>query len=174
MAEAIALAKVICRDDLGMITLRADLSRSGETLAEAVGLPLPDQTRITNDGHRWLGWMSPDELLLMLPLQETAAALNDAGKALQGTHSLVADVSDARVVFDITGEGADDVLSKLSPTDLSALPADGLRRSRAAQAAVAFWRIEAGFRLIGFRSTADYLALILKNAAIAGSGLAPR
>jgi len=69
---------------------------------------------------------------------------------------------------------AGDVIAKLSPANLDAMPGDGLRRSRAAQVAAAFWRIDGGFRVIGFRSTADYLGLVLRNAAIPGSGLAPR
>lgn len=174
MAEAIALARIERKSHLGMITLRADLSRSGPLLAQSLGLPLPETTRITTDGTRWLGWMSPDELLYLLPAQGVSAALTAAEQALHGTPSLIADVSDARVVFDVIGDGASDVLSKLSPSDVKALPQDGLRRSRAAQTAIAFWRIEHGFRVIGFRSTADYLGLILENAAISGSGLVPR
>lgn len=168
------LATIARVEDLGMITVRADFSRAGDAIAEAAGLALPDTTRISTDGSRSLGWMSPDELLLILPAQETAEAVTALNQALTGEHSLVADVSDARAVFDVTGPYADDVIAKLSPTDLSNMPQDGLRRSRTAQTAAAFWRIEGGFRLIGFRSTADYLAQILQNAAVAGSGLAPR
>ena len=118
--------------------------------------------------------MSPDELLLILPVAERADAITALTDALAGEHALVADVSDARAVFDVTGPHAGDVIAKLMPVDLDALPQDGLRRSRAAQTAAAVWRIDGGFRLIGFRSTADYLRLILDNAAIPGSRLAPR
>lgn len=83
-------------------------------------------------------------------------------------------MSDARAVFDVIGPDAADVLAKLSPVDVAGLQPGSLRRSRAAQTAAAIWRVEGGFRLIGFRSTADYLALILNNAAIGGSQLAPR
>ena len=43
-----------------------------------------------------------------------------------------------------------------------------------AQVAVAFWRQGKGLRVIGMRSTADYLQLILENAAMPGSDLQPR
>lgn len=172
MAEA--LATVTRVSGLGMITVRADLFRSGDAIAEAAGLSVPDQTRITTDGSRSLGWMSPDELLLVLPASQTAEALTALTQALTGEHALVADVSDARAVFDVTGRHAADVIAKLSPAGLDDLPVDALRRSRTGQTASAFWRIDGGYRLIGFRSTADYLGLILQNAALAGSQLAPR
>lgn len=172
MAETLAtIARV---EGLGMIAIRADLSRAGDALAEAAGLAVPAQTRIVTDDSRALGWMSPDELLLVLPVGERGDALAALADALAGEHALVADVSDARAVFDVTGPGAGDVIAKLMPVDLDDLPPDGLRRSRAAQTAAAVWRIPGGFRLIGFRSTADYLRLILENAAIPGSHLAPR
>ncbi len=172
MAEA--LATVARVDGLGMILIRADLARAGDAIAEAAGLAIPEPTRIVTDGSRSLGWMSPDELLLILPAGEVAAALADLQQALVGEHALVADVSDLRAVFDLTGAKPDQVLSKLCPVDFGAFPKDGLRRTRAAQTAVAFWRQGKGFRVIGMRSTADYLGLILQNAAIPGSDLDPR
>lgn len=172
MAEA--LARIARVDGLGMIQIRADLARAGEAIAEGTGLAIPAPTRITTDGSRSLGWMSPDELLLILPAGERPEALAALDQALTGEHALVADVSDMRAVFDVTGAHAADVIAKLSPADPGALPPGGLRRSRAGQVAVGFWRVTGGFRIIGFRSTADYLAQLLSNAAIPGSGLAPR
>lgn len=172
MAEA--LAQIARLDGLGMVMIRADLDRAGDAIAEAAGLAIPDITRIVSDGDRSLGWMSPDEVLLVLPQADRDDAITALTDALAGEHALVADVSDARAVFDVIGPHAADVIAKLMPVDLDALPADGLRRSRAAQTAAAVWRIEGGFRLIGFRSTADYLRTILENAAIPGSQLAPR
>lgn len=172
MAEP--LAEVTPVAGLGMIAIRADLDRAVDAIAGAAGLAVPAPLRIVTDGARSLGWMSPDELLLVLPAAETAEALAALTDTLSGEHALVVDVSDARAVFDLTGPGAADVLAKLSPGDPHALPEDGLRRSRAAQTAAAFWRVPGGFRVIGFRSTADYLGLILTNAALPGSGLTPR
>jgi sarcosine oxidase subunit gamma len=172
MAEA--LAGITAVEGLGMITIRADLARAGDAIAEAAGLAIPGTLRIVTDGARSLGWMSPDELLLILPGAETAEAVATLDEALAGEHGLVVDVSDARVVLDVTGAGAGDVLAKLVPVDLTGVPDDGFRRSRAAQVAIALWRVPDGFRIAGFRSTGDYLRLILENAAIPGSELAPR
>lgn len=172
MAETLAtIARVT---GLGMLTIRADLARAGEALAEAAGLGLPGTTGVMTDGSRALGWMSPDELLLILPEAELPEALDALNQALMGEHGLVVDVSDARAIFDVTGPHAADVIAKLAPVDAANLPEGHLRRTRMAQTAAAIWRIPAGFRVIGFRSTADYLGLILTNAALPGSTLAPR
>lgn len=167
------VATVTRRETLGMITIRADLAQAGDAIAEAAGLAIPEKARITTDASHSLGWMSPDELLLIVPAQETSEAIAALEQSLTGAHGLVVNVSDARAVFDVTGPHAEDVIAKLCPADPAALPQDGLRRTRAAQVSAAFWRIENGFRLIGFRSTADYLGQILENAATPGSQLAP-
>ncbi|RJE80528.1 sarcosine oxidase subunit gamma [Paracoccus sp. JM45] len=168
------LATITRQTGLGMITIRADLDRAGDAIAEGVGLAIPDTAGMTGDGTRILAWMSPDELMLMLPAAETPGAMTALEQALTGEHGLIVDMSDARAVFDVTGPDAADVISKLVPVDAAAMPTGHLRRSRAAQTAIAVWRHGDGFRLFGFRSTADYLELILQNAAIAGSQLAPR
>ncbi|MDO5647170.1 sarcosine oxidase subunit gamma [Paracoccus sp. (in: a-proteobacteria)] len=168
------LAQITRITGLGMVTIRADLPRMGEALAESVGLPIPDATQITTDGKRSLGWMAPDELLLMLPVDQVADALILLEQALTGEPGLVVDMSDARVIIDITGPHTDDVITKLAPVDIARTTPGTLRRSRLAQTAAAFWRIPDGWRVIGFRSTADYLTTILHNAAAPGTELAPR
>lgn len=159
---------------LGMILIRADLTRAGDAIAEAAGLPIPAPTRFATDGTRWLGWMSPDELLLILPgaeLAETLAALADA---LSTEHALVQDVSAMRCVFDLKGRKPAQALAKLCPVDFGALPTDGLRRTRAAQVACALWRHGEGWRIVAFRSVRDYLARLLDQAAAPGTQLDPR
>ena len=97
MAEA--LARITELTDLGMIQIRADLDRAGDAIAGAAGLAVPAQTSATADGSRTLLWMSPDELLLVLPRAETAGALTALTDALATEHSLVLDVSDMRAAF---------------------------------------------------------------------------
>jgi len=77
-------------------------------------------------------------------------------------------------VFRIQGARALDVLAKLCPADLAAMPEDGLRRTRAAQVACGIWREPGGYVLIGFRSVTDYLRGILTGAAAPGTQLDPR
>lgn len=170
-----ALATVSQVGDLGMIQIRADLDRAGDAIAGAAGLAIPAQGNTSTDGSSRLCWMSPDELLLVLPQAETAQALAALTDALSTEHALVLDVSDMRAVFRIQGERAVQVLMKLSPADLAPLPVNGMRRSRAAQTACGIWREDDdSYVLIGFRSVADYLRGLLDGAAAAGTWLDPR
>lgn len=158
---------------MGMITLRAklDLPNLAAAVQAAVGCDLPGQRRIVQVGERAVGWMSPDELLLILPYTEVAQAMAALATHLAGTHHLAADVSDARAVFRITGPRAGEVLMKLCPVDLACLAPDELRRTRAAQVAAALWAEEGGFTLVCFRSVAAYMMGLLTHSAMSGSEL---
>jgi sarcosine oxidase subunit gamma len=153
----------------GMVTLRADLA-AATTALKAAGVAVPDRRR-TGDGSLW---MSPDELLILCPRDGAADKVAAISGALKGTHFLAVDVSDARVMFRITGQGSAirETLAKLSPADLrgSALPVGEVRRTRFAQVAAAFWfESEDEARLICFRSVADYVFGLLTHAARPGS-----
>lgn len=162
---------------LGMITLRARPGTKGldKAVKAAVGLGLPAARRMVWDGPadagRGCGWMSPDEYLLILPPGEVGAAMAALEAGLKGTPVLIADVSDARCVFRIEGEKADQVLRKLTPADLDMLAPGELRRSRVAQVAAAFWAGEGGYTLVAFRSVAGYVMGILTHSAQPGSEL---
>jgi sarcosine oxidase subunit gamma len=158
---------------LGMITLRAkpDLPGLAEAIRAAVGTDVPASRRIVTNGDKAAGWMSPDEYLLILPYAETGAALAAIAEALKGQHYLAETVSDARAVFRIEGAKADQVLAKLSPVDFATLELNELRRTRAAQVAAAFWKDEAGYTLVCFRSVASYMMGLLTHSAQNGSEL---
>ena len=153
----------------GMISLRAAHDLGG--LADALGLAVPGQRRIVRGAEHAAAWMSPDEILLILPPEGVPARLAQIASALAGQHHLAVDLSDARAVFRIEGPQAADVIAKLCPIDLGALDPDEMRRTRAAQVAVALWREGQGFRLMCFRSVAVYVSDLLTNAATPGSGL---
>jgi sarcosine oxidase subunit gamma len=156
----------------GMITLRAKgLKSLDKAIRAAVGTKAPARRRIEFAGDRACGWMSPDEYLLVLPYPEVAKALAAIAKALGSEHHLAVDVSDARAVFRIEGDRADQVLRKLVAADLDRLEEGELRRTRAAQVAVAVWREDGGYRLVCFRSVAGYVMGLLANAAQRGSEL---
>ena len=154
----------------GMITLRGDLSskklqKAASALA-GVDFPGPRQASCVED--QGLAWMSPDELLLMVPHGDAEAAIAEIGKALKGSHHLAVNVSDARALFAVAGPGARAVLAKLCPVDLApgAFGPGDFRRTRAAQVPVAFWMPEAEmFELICFRSVARYVFDLLATAA---------
>lgn len=153
----------------GMITLRGDHAdaRLAGALDEVLGAPVPGLRRWTGGGGGQALWMSPDELLLLVP--EAAGTLARLGPALAGGFFTLADVSDARARFSVTGRAARDVLAKLAPVDFFDFPVGSVRRTRTAQAAAAIWREEGErFGLVCFRSVADYVEELLRNAAAPG------
>ncbi len=161
-------------EPVGMIAFRGDLEKAEvRTAMKAVtGLDVPGQRGISIRGDWALGWMSHDELIVLLHCTELGATLGALEDRLAGYHHLALDVSDARAVFRISGAGAREVLAKLSPVDLSAhrFGPGEIRRTRAAQVAVAFWLDEDGvFTLICFRSVARYVFDILSISAQSGA-----
>ncbi len=163
------------RGPTGMITLRGDLAapEMAKALDKALALTVPDTRRVqpakgVSKGQA--AWMSPDELLLILPYGQVATVCTSLSAALEGTHHLVADVSDARALITVSGQDAHvrEVLAKLAPVDLHPAqfgPGD-FRRTRLAQVAGAFWMPEAGqINVICFRSVAQYVFDLLSAAA---------
>lgn len=157
----------------GMVTLRGDLSGGDLAAAvrEAAGIAVPGRRGVVAEGPRSALWMAPDELLLLMPYAEapeTAAGINTA---LAGRFALAVDVSDARARLTVSGPRAREVLAKLCPVDFApGVFAPGeVRRTRAAQAAVAVWMSgQDEFSLICFRSVARYVFDLLGVAAAPG------
>ena len=160
---------------VGMITLRGDLSDDAlKDACQSDGLVVPERGKATGGLEAGLLWMSPDELMLLCAYGAAADRVAGLAKALEGHHGLVAEVSDARAVFRLTGKGAAirEVLAKLSPADMrmSALPVGQVRRTRLAQVSAAFWFTDDNEAvLICFRSVADYVFGLLSTAAQPGS-----
>jgi sarcosine oxidase subunit gamma len=169
-AEFTGLATVEDAGLQGMITLRGDLS--SKTLADAVkaatGADLPDRGRISVVADGAVAWMSPDELLLLVPYDGAVARTAALAEALKGEHALAANVSDARCFFSVSGRGAREVLAKICPVDFSAknFTVGDFRRSRTAQVAAAIWlEADGRFRVVCFRSVGAYMFELLANAA---------
>ncbi|MFT6676768.1 MAG: sarcosine oxidase subunit gamma [Sulfitobacter sp.] len=159
---------------LGMITLRGDLSAGYlKTLAtKQTGVEFPAQRTCKTDGLNGLAWMSPDELLMMCPYGDAQTSVARMTEALSGKHALVANVSDARAVFEVKGPLARDVMAKLAPVDLAIdrFSPGMFRRSRLAQVPAAFWMPDAEtFQIVCFRSVARYMFDLLSIAAQPGS-----
>jgi len=158
----------------GMITLRGDHSAAGFSgpLAEIAGLAIPARGQFSAEGERLLGWMSPDELMLMLPAGEVAETLDRLATALARVHHLAAEVTDARALFRISGAAAAvrESLAKLAPVDFSpsAFRPGTFRRSRLAQVPAAYWcEAEGSFGVMCFRSVAEYVFKALSVSASA-------
>ncbi|MEO3414966.1 sarcosine oxidase subunit gamma family protein [Roseovarius sp. CAU 1744] len=158
----------------GMITIRGDLASAGikKAATAATGLDLPGQREVKLSGENALAWMSPDELLALVPYADVDKKIAAIDKALKGKHYLAVNVSDARAVFRVSGTGAREVIAKLSPVDMSAeaFGVGRIRRTRMAQVPAAFWiDADGAITVICFRSVAEYVFNLLKGAAAKGS-----
>ncbi|OUS05050.1 sarcosine oxidase subunit gamma [Rhodobacterales bacterium 52_120_T64] len=158
----------------GMITLRGDLSsvQLKSAVSAVVGLGIPTQRKINRGPKGGVAWMSPDELLLLVDYDNADAIVAEITTAMAGEHHMAVNVSDARAVFLIEGQGAREVLAKGAPVDLStdAFRVGDLRRSRIGQLAAAFWMTEDDhFELVCFRSVGAFMFDWLSNAAREGS-----
>ncbi|MEP5153328.1 sarcosine oxidase subunit gamma family protein [Planktotalea sp.] len=167
------IAKVEEMGLLGMITLRGDFADKKLIKAvKKIAGGMPDQRVIVEKNGQSAAWMSPDELLLIVPHAEAAGVAEGLNASLQGTHFLAVNVSDARAVFDVSGPHARSVMAKLAPVDFAegAFEAGVIRRSRLAQIPAAFWMTQDGaFRVVCFRSVAKYAFDVLCVAAQKGS-----
>lgn len=183
MSEAISVLKgaefkgtVTVRDAglRGMITVRGDLAEEklAAAVKSAVGLAMPGLRGIREGKKGAAAWMSPDELLLMTDYDAADAAVDKIARTLAGTHHLAVNVSDARAMFTLTGDGVREVIAKGSPADLSpaALPVGEIRRSRIGQLAAAYWLSdEKTLHVVCFRSVGAHLYEWLCMAAEQGT-----
>ncbi|MEO0359028.1 MAG: sarcosine oxidase subunit gamma family protein [Pseudomonadota bacterium] len=161
-------------DGLAMITLRADLSDKAviKAVKTSTSMTIPAKTTAVMDGDSGLGWMSPDELIVLCPDHERSDTVAGLTKNLAALHALVTDVSDARAVFELKGDGVREVLAKLTPVDThpDALPLNAMRRTRFGQVAGAFWFQNATtVRIVCFRSVGDYMDMMLRQSAQKGA-----
>ncbi|WP_420859368.1 sarcosine oxidase subunit gamma [Marivivens marinus] len=159
---------------VGMVTLRGDLSAAKLKTAvkKITGQPVPGVRKSTVTGGKGACWMSPDELLIVVPHAEAAAAVAELESALAGSHFMAVNLSDARACMTLSGgAAAREVLAKIAPVDLSAsaFGAGDFRRTRMAQVAGAFWLDDAEtFHVVCFRSVGHYVFGLLENGAKAG------
>ncbi len=159
----------------GMITLRGDLASAtfAAAVQAATGTSVPGPRRIVMAGGKSALWMSPDELLLLVPYAEAAVVAAQLAAALAGEHALAVNVSDARAMFRVKGAKSAQALQKLAPVDFASLGEDEVRRSRIAQVAGALWKSgPEEFSLIGFRSVAGYIMGLLEVSARPGAEIA--
>ena len=154
---------------LGMITLRGDPEVTGAAV-EAVAACAPPERRLStiSEGCRAM-WMSSDELMLTCDHGRVSEMLDRLTAHLGDAHAMAVDVSDARAVFALRGEGAEALLAKLMPVDFAKLDPTEVRRTRMAQIPAAIWREEDGWRIMCFRSVARYAADLLEDARPVGA-----
>lgn len=160
----------------GMVTLRGDLRSAalGKAVKAGAGTEVPGRRDALFEGERGALWMSPDELLILTPYDEAAAATQAMTKALAGAHALAVEVSDARSVLALEGAEARETLAKLAPVDLhpGAFGPGMIRRTHLGQVAAAFWMTgENAFEIMCFRSVAVYVFDSLVAASAEGAAV---
>ena len=157
----------------GMITFRGDLSNAKlkSVCKSLTGFAVPEMGKAMSNGDKGVTWMSPDELLILVPHSETNDAIAAIEKAMKGQHFLAQNVSDARTHLTVQGSFAREVVAKLAPADLHPdhFQIGDFRRTRLGQVAAAFWMTDAEtFELICFRSVGQYAFDLLAASAKAG------
>lgn len=148
---------------VGMITIRGDFTDAAfaDAVKAAVGVAIPDTRTFAETPIGGLGWMSPDELLWVLPYGDAPEAASDLSAALGDSHHMVVNVSDARTVIRVSGQGARELIAKGAPVDMSPAgfaPGD-FRRTHIGQLAAAFWMggDDRTITVVCFRSAGAYL-----------------
>ena len=173
-AEASGFVRIREMGRQGMVTLRGDLSAAGlqSAVEAATAQDMPGQREILGGLGSGVAWMSPDELMVFCDANKAGDLAGLLGDALRGQHHLAVDVSSARAVFAIEGQGAREVLAKLCPVDMARFTPGEIRRTRLAQVPAAFWMADATtLHLVCFRSVAQYAFDLLANAAETPLGL---
>ena len=158
---------------VGMVSLRGDLSDATlqQAVAEMTGAAMPAPRAMETGASGSIAWMSPDELLILVPHREAPELVRRLSEALSDQHAMVVEVSDARAVFTVTGAAAREVLAKLAPVDMAPgrFNVGEIRRTRIAQVAAAFWlSADDQITVVCFRSVAQYVFDLLKGAAQPG------
>lgn len=159
----------------GMITLRGDLAsdKVRKAVKDATGQDVPALRTINAGDSGAVAWMSPDELLVMVAYDQVNETLAQIEAALAGDHFLAVNVSDARAMFRVTGNGAGarEALAKLCPVDMTpgVFEPGTFRRTRMAQIPAAIWMPDGEtVQIVCFRSVAEYTFNLLRDAVADG------
>lgn len=151
--------------DRGVIDLRGQTDDTKFMAAAksvlGTALPTDPRTSVTKSDTTIL-WFSLDHWLIVSPRARTAKLIDALRKKTQGQFVFACDVSDARAVIRIEGDGVREVLMKGTSVDLTSpqISTGTVRRMLFAEVAAACHVVDgdAGtFDLYVFRSTADHV-----------------
>ena len=151
--------------DRGMIDLRGEPGDKRFTSAarRVLGVDLPQTPRTSHTGNGvTVLWLSVDQWLVCGSLEEIPALASGLAKALAGVHHQVCDMSDARSILQLKGDGAREVIMKSAPVDLTTggYARGGVRRLRYAGVAGMVHLVDTGPDVIDlyvFRSHAEHV-----------------
>ncbi len=171
---SVTLAEV---SDRGVIDLRGQTDdtkfMAAAKSALGVALPVTPRTSATKDDVTVL-WFSVDHWLVTLPRAETTKILKALQTKTKGQFASACDVSDARAIIRIAGDGVREVLMKGTSVDLTSpeISTGTVRRMLFAEVAAACHVVDedaATLDLYVFRSNADYVWEWLLATARAGA-----
>lgn len=162
---------------LDQVDLRADPADAVTTHRVAVALgsslpPSPNSAASSPDGDRHVLWLGPDQWLVVGPGNSAStieAAIRDAAA---GAFVTTVDVSAARVVLEVTGTRARDLLSFGCALDLDprTFGPGSCAQTLVARAGVILWLVADDpvptYRLLVRPSFAAYLQTWLNDAAV--------
>ncbi len=160
VSEQLGFAYVVLR-------IRPDGAGVAHALA-GVGLVLPEPLEtIGSLQTRLVQWLSPDEFLITLPLEDKDALIRDLQSALAGLFAAVVDNSGGYVLLKLTGERRYDLLAKFVTYDVRGkLPVGKVVSTLLAKAGVILYRPDEDSLLLTVRSSfADYAWNVLAEGA---------
>jgi sarcosine oxidase, subunit gamma len=150
------------------IRLQSDNRSAANALKRATGMTLPKPgTYVVGEGM-YLGWLSPDEFLLVADDEDTSSVMPALGQKLAKVHHALNDLSSGQTIVRISGGNAAQVLAKGCTLDLhgEVFAAPMCAQTRLAKTQI-FLRAVAPeiFDVVVRRSFADYLWTWLTHAA---------
>ena len=116
---AVSVEEVVGR---GMIDLRGNPDDAAFLAAaqKALGLELPTEPRTcATKGKVSVLWLSIDQWLITMPIENCAKTLSSLQTETEGLFALACDVSDARAIIRLEGNGTREVLMKGTSVDLT-------------------------------------------------------
>lgn len=120
MDRVVTLSEITGR---GMIDLRLKSpgGKASALVKEMTGATLPQKPRTSRTaGDTTILWLSLDQWLITLPLDQRDACFEGLRTGLEHSHALVTDQSDARAIIRLEGAHAREVIMKGASADLTA------------------------------------------------------
>ena len=155
----------------GYLDLRGDASdpRFGDAVTSVVGAPPPRiANTVTDTEAATIGWLGPDEWLIITTGESLASMQAALETALTGVRSSVTDISGGQTELVLRGPAVRDVLAKGCPLDLhpKVFGHGQCAQTHLARAAVFIRPLEgeSGYGLVFRRSFADYVWEWLEHA----------
>ena len=141
-----------------------------ERVGEVLGVPLPSQPNtVTSSGRRSVLWLGPDEWLVVD--DGPAVTEEEVRAAFAPEWGAAVDVSANRVLFELSGADARDVLARGCPLDLHprVFGPGQCAQTLLARAAVILWQADEAptYRVLVRASFADHMTRWLADAAAA-------